>query len=602
MYKSAYKFGFFLIASLIMLSTVGAAPIGKVNLFSDAMASGKHSDKNDKSQEYEKSYYTNDKQFAPDYNYYYEPMKIQQQQSSYDDNNNNYNYDDTKEISYSDSYEDMKTYSTYPTKDKKYVCQTGQFQGFYVESVEFCKLKIPQGPQGPIGPSGATGAIGPQGPAGANSTVPGPQGIQGERGFNGTQGPPGPSGVVNASNAYVVWQDSILGNDEIFFRASQGLGTINVSNNTGSSQNPQIAASGNNVYVTWIDNTPGNADIFFAVSNNNGTSFGPPINISNNAGSSQNPQIAASGNNVYVTWQDNTPTGNIDIFFAVSNNNGTSFGPPINISNNTGSSEVPQIVASGNNVYVTWRDEIPDNTDILFAVSNNNGASFDTPINLSNNTGFSINPQIAASGNNVYVTWNDNTANTPDNNEIFFTASNNNGTSFGPPINISNNAGSSEVPQIATSGNNVYVTWADDNPGNTDILFAVSNNNGTSFGPPINISNNIGLSVFQQLAVSGNNVYVTWIDNTPGNADILFAVSNNNGTSFGPPINISNNAGISLFPQLAVSGNNVYVTWQDNTPTGNIDIFVITNAQPFGIPINMSNNPGNSLEQQIVAS
>ena len=38
---------------------------------------------------------------------------------------------------------------TYPTKDKKYVCQTGQFEGFFVESVEFCKLKIPAGPQGP---------------------------------------------------------------------------------------------------------------------------------------------------------------------------------------------------------------------------------------------------------------------------------------------------------------------------------------------------------------------------------------------------------------------------------------------------------------------
>ena len=51
--KSANKFGFFLMASLIMLS-VSAALIGNMNLFSDAMASGKHSDKNDNYQEYEK--------------------------------------------------------------------------------------------------------------------------------------------------------------------------------------------------------------------------------------------------------------------------------------------------------------------------------------------------------------------------------------------------------------------------------------------------------------------------------------------------------------------------------------------------------------------
>jgi hypothetical protein len=140
-----------------MLSTL-ATLNDNINLFSNAMASEKKSDKYDNTKEYE-NYYSNDKQYTPDYNYYYEPMK--QQQSSYDNNNNNnYGYDNNKQISYSDSYEDMKTYSTYPTKDKKYVCQTGQFKGFFVESVEFCKLEIPAGPQGPAGPAGPAGPDG----------------------------------------------------------------------------------------------------------------------------------------------------------------------------------------------------------------------------------------------------------------------------------------------------------------------------------------------------------------------------------------------------------------------------------------------------------
>ena len=154
MYKSAYKVGLYLMASLTVLSAL-VIPMDNMNLFSDVMASGKNHDKYDNYQEYEKSYYSDDKQYAPDYNYYYEPMKQQQQpQSSYDNNINNYGYDDTKQISYNNSYEDMKKYSTYPTEDKKYVCQTGQFKGFFVESVEFCKLEIPAGPQGPQGPAG----------------------------------------------------------------------------------------------------------------------------------------------------------------------------------------------------------------------------------------------------------------------------------------------------------------------------------------------------------------------------------------------------------------------------------------------------------------
>ena len=150
-----------------------------------------------------------------------------------------------------------------------------------------------------------------------------------------------------------------------------------MSNNTGGSFNPQIAASDSNVYVTWSDSTPaGNNDILFAASNNNGTSFGTPINLSNNTGGSFNPQIAAIGSNVYVTWSDSTPAGsNLDILFAVSNNNGTSFGTPINLSNNTGDSFFPQIATSGNNVYVTWIDTTPGNFDIFFATSTNNGTS-----------------------------------------------------------------------------------------------------------------------------------------------------------------------------------------------------------------------------------
>ena len=81
----------------------------------------------------------------------------------------------------------------------------------------------------------------------------------------------------------------------------------------------------------------------------------------------------------------------------------------------------------------------------------------------------------------------------------------------------------------------------------------------------------------------------------------MFAASNNNGTSFGTPINLSNNTRASFIAQIAAIGNNVYVTWEDDTP-GNFDIFVITNAQPFGIPINMSNNPGSSQNPQITVS
>ena len=58
---------------------------------------------------------------------------------------------------------------------------------------------------------------------------------------------------------------------------------------------------------------------------------------------------------------------------------------------------------------------------------------------------------------NLYVVWEEEV--TPDNNEIFFTASYDNGNTFSTPINISNTAQNSVDPLLTTEGNNVYVVW-----------------------------------------------------------------------------------------------------------------------------------------------
>jgi hypothetical protein len=40
-----------------------------------------------------------------------------------------------------------------------------------------------------------------------------------------------------------------------------------------------IAVSGNNVYLTWWDNKTGNNEVFFAASNDNGKSFDKPLTL-----------------------------------------------------------------------------------------------------------------------------------------------------------------------------------------------------------------------------------------------------------------------------------------------------------------------------------
>ena len=225
------------------------------------------------------------------------------------------------------------------------------------------------------------------------------------------------------------------------------------------------------------------------------------------------------------------------------------FGSTINLSENTGSSGESSISISGNRVYMVWRDTTPGNFEILYRRSVDGGVTFGSTINLSNNAGQSLSPVVAASGNNVYVVWYDNT---PGNSEILYKRSTNGGATFGGNISLSNNAGSSLVPAIAASGNSVFVVWHDNTLGNPDILYRESTDGGVTFGSTINLSNNAGQSLSPVVAASGNNVYVVWHDDTPGNFEILYRRSTDSGATFDDTINLSNNAGSSLTPVISL--------------------------------------------------
>jgi hypothetical protein len=108
-----------------------------------------------------------------------------------------------------------------------------------------------------------------------------------------------------------------------------------VEDRTGDRKAAPIATSGDNVYVAWWTNKTGNDEVMFKASADNGKTFGDKMNLSNTINSqSQDVSIAASGNNVYVSWWERNATSNEPVM-RVSNDNGKTFGDTIELSNNT---------------------------------------------------------------------------------------------------------------------------------------------------------------------------------------------------------------------------------------------------------------------------
>jgi hypothetical protein len=301
--------------------------------------------------------------------------------------------------------------------------------------------------------------------------------------------------------------------------------------------------------------------------------FSSVTNLSNDSIDSVIPQIVATGNNVYAIWKNNTAT-NAEIYFKSSTNKGVSFGSAINISGTSGVlSNTPQIDASGNRAYVVWSE---GNSNFNISFTNGTNASFDTPIILSGSSVTSVTPQIAVSSSHVYVVWRD----TSGTDQIFFANSTNDGDSFHTPQSIASGAiTSTKDPQITASNSRAYVVWQED----ANIRFRNSTSDGdfNFAAATLGTTSSAGVFALPQIAVSGNNVYSVWKKSN----DIYFANSTNDGDSFHSAVNLSNSATAEL-PQVTASGNNVYVIWHDTS--GKIYFTASTNkGDNFSTPISI---------------
>jgi hypothetical protein len=96
--------------------------------------------------------------------------------------------------------------------------------------------------------------------------------------------------------------------------------------------------------------------------------------------------MATSGNNVYVVWPSNQ-TGHLEIVFRASSDNGQTFTDKVNLSNTPNVDSIdPEIAASGNNVFISWWEDFGNGTRVPFLkASNDNGLTFGSVLSLSDN-------------------------------------------------------------------------------------------------------------------------------------------------------------------------------------------------------------------------
>ncbi|MHC5064694.1 MAG: sialidase family protein [Planctomycetota bacterium] len=236
-------------------------------------------------------------------------------------------------------------------------------------------------------------------------------------------------GVVDAAAAFV-------NADDIYFNRSLDSGATFMTSDlrldtdtAGAAQSidPQIAVVRDEVYVIWEDKRNGESDIYFNRSLNGGANWmftdmrldgGQP-----GAALSYRPRIASCGDCIAVIWLD-ARNGEHDVYFNHSFNSGATWlTNPVRVDTDAPGSAHSfraEIVNFAGAVYVTWQDARNGGLtkeDIYFNRSLNHGADWlasDVRLNTdAPGTAHSMKPQLAVTGNSVYVTWQDNRMGSP---------------------------------------------------------------------------------------------------------------------------------------------------------------------------------------------
>ncbi|MDH3677512.1 MAG: glycoside hydrolase [Nitrosopumilus sp.] len=436
-----------------------------------------------------------------------------------------------------------------------------------------------------------------------------------------------PQVTVGENVLYLVWTEESYENHEIYFSKSSDAGSsfdsyINLSHNIGVSAFPRMAVSENNVYAIWYDYTPGSSDIFLAKSNDTGKTF-ETFNLSKNLGPSYNPWISVMDEKVFVVWNDGTRDvidqfgeekakeiiiesadisfGKQDILFASSNDAGDNF-EIFSISDPNVESWNPRMIVHEEKVYVVWNGRSNDITDIFFSASNDGGISFSPPVNVSQSKNQSMDAGLAVWEENLYIIWKEADSN---GNYILFSKTADDGLNFISPINIGKNlkAAMARDTQISSFEDNVYVVWYE-NAKDGDVYFAKSKDGGESFEEPISIDLGHGTSEFPQIATYQDQVYVIWSNHSAENSDVFFRASFDGGSTFGSIKNISKDENDSLLfilgPQIAVTEQGVFTVFENKSQHGDGDLILdkfTPNITPKGnLILHLENNSNTNIE------
>src|SRR3990172_3273802 len=284
--------------------------------------------------------------------------------------------------------------------------------------------------------------------------------------------------VTANGNAHLVWKEGSGSTAQIVYGFVSSVGSVTTTpiSGVGDFDEPDIAASGSDVYVSWTDTAAD--EIHLSRSTDNFVTI-PSDEIVADTGVPSNSKITANGSTVLISWLENTSFSQQTIQYYASSSEILAPVAGTPLSQSSLFAKNIQLASSGTNAYLVWQNGTSDisiDNDIVFGKIStfttipSSGSLINLSQGLTPSTN-SLEPRISASGDDVHVVWQDSIVNSLSDNELLLRSSTDTGDSFGGLQIITENPDppvyADPIPVISSSDSRVGVSW----DGFTDIFF-----------------------------------------------------------------------------------------------------------------------------------
>jgi len=359
--------------------------------------------------------------------------------------------------------------------------------------------------------------------------------------------------------------------------------SIRVDDDTtdASQSEPSMALySDSCVYLAWHDlrywTITGKTNIYFSSSFDGGKTWGRNLNITDN--STPYPLTvdieADKQGTIYLVWGDEAV---FNIYFAMSSDSGKSWSKSVMVNDLPGYAGSPSLtVDNDGTIYVTWSDDRYDALlDVYFAKSVDQGSTWTNPAVRVNDwtSGFQGFSNIAVHKTtpdirDIYVSWTDSR---DGHGEVFFSKSLDGGEIWEENVRVSDGDWASKSRMCVDNEGVIHIACQGRRPdGNLTIFYGYSNNSGNAWYYKMISADTFDLQHNVDIVTDrGDNLYTVWkatpfLSGSEPDYHIYFAMSQDGGQTWSEPlirVDDTTMAG-NHSPRIAVANDGrIRVTW-----------------------------------------